>query len=76
MESTNATLLENFFELYTKDEFDFIISLLPYFELIKPIKQHTKEFRKDIKGFRPDRMPEKNCLIYIMIEYINVMIAL
>ncbi|WP_142414227.1 hypothetical protein [Hathewaya massiliensis] len=41
---------------YSKEEFKFIISLLPHSELIEPIKKYSKEYSKDIKGFRPDNL--------------------
>jgi hypothetical protein len=55
-ESNN--LVEKYSEKYSKEEFDFILSLLPYPKLIDPIKFGAKKkYRKEISGFRPHKLP-------------------
>ena len=49
--------IDIFVNKYAKEEFDIIISLLPPSKLIEPIKKNSNEFSKEIKGFRPNRLP-------------------
>jgi len=49
--------IEIFVNKYAKEEFDIIISLLPPLKLIEPIKKNSKEFSKEIKGYRPNSLP-------------------
>jgi hypothetical protein len=54
----NDSLVQAYIEKYSKEEFQFILSLLPHSKLLEPIKKNNKEFRMDIKGFsRLDKLP-------------------
>ncbi|ACX63338.1 hypothetical protein GYMC10_1043 [Paenibacillus sp. Y412MC10] len=44
---------------YSKEEFDFIVSLFPTSKLSEEIRSNEKKFRKYLKGFRPDKLPLK-----------------
>jgi hypothetical protein len=44
---------------YSKEDCETILSLIPYKELTYPIQQHNKKFRNEIKGFRPNKLPQK-----------------
>lgn len=55
--SKNYDFLYKDIEKYSKEEFEFIISLLPHSNLVEPIKKYNKEFSKEIMGFRPGGLP-------------------
>lgn len=51
-------LVEKYSEKYSKVEFEFVLSLLPYTKLIEPIKFGAKKkYRQAIKGFRAHKLP-------------------
>lgn len=73
MEKTeDKNVLINISSHFTADEFREIVSLLPYVDLIKPIKKYNKKFRNETRGFRPHRLPlEKVINIYYKYVYQN-----
>jgi hypothetical protein len=57
-DSVSNNLVEKYSEKYSKEEFEYILSLLPYPKLIDPIKIGAKKkYRKEISGFRPHKLP-------------------
>lgn len=52
-------VVNEFKSSYSKEEFDFIVSLFPTSKLSEEIRSNEKKFRKYLKGFRPDKLPLK-----------------
>lgn len=44
---------------YNREEFETILSYLPRYKLIMPLKKYPKQFKKEIAGFRPDNLSDK-----------------
>lgn len=48
-----------FSEKYTKEEFKTIVSFIPNKKLRYPIQRNSKRFRREIRGFRANRLPKE-----------------
>lgn len=57
--SESNYISQKFIKKYSKEEFEFVVSLLPHSKLVEPIKKHPKKYKNDIKGFRPDHVSPK-----------------
>lgn len=56
--STN-NLINEFTLNYSKEEFEFLITLFPYVKVTELIKKSEKTFREYTKGYRLDKLPLK-----------------
>lgn len=53
-------LAEKYTQNYSKEEFEFILSLFSHFKLIEPIKKHPNMFKSEIAGFSMiDKLQDK-----------------
>lgn len=54
-EKETESIIEKYSNLYSKEDFYYLIGLLPYQGLVIPLK--SKEFQKDIEGFSYNKLP-------------------
>ncbi|EPY09174.1 hypothetical protein PAALTS15_00900 [Paenibacillus alvei TS-15] len=64
-------LFDKFTRGYSKEEFEFLISLFPYAKVTEIISKNEKKFRKYLQGYRPQKLPTKK-LQEIYVESIFV----
>lgn len=71
-------LFDRFTRGYSKEEFEFLISIFPYTKVTEVISKNEKKFRKYLQGYRPQKLPMKKLQeIYVESIFItrNILIA-